>query len=294
MKAEKRKEIETNSLAKWLNNVWTGTKRRSAYAWVTAIVLALVLIFGWNYWSKSRTRSHAEQWVELDDADTKEKLEDLANKYRDSLVGKAAKLRLARLALGPDGLDQLGTLDGEQRKKAVVSIERARELYANVAPDLKDNSVLQQEAWLGAAEAEEALLAVPTEGSEQPRGNIEKVIEYLKKAREVAGDSDPGKAIEKKMATYEKDKEQITKFYADVRRQLTPPKIPELPPLGPLAEPKEPGKQPTDGKPPIPPLIETKEPAKEPADAKKEPAPAPKEPAKQPADAKQPEAAKKQ
>jgi hypothetical protein len=293
MRAEKRKEIETNSLAKWLNNVWTGTKRRSAYIWGGAIIVALLLIFGWTQWSKSRARSHAEQWVELDDADSKEKLSDLSNKYRDSLVGKAAKVRLARLALGPEGLEKLGTLDPTQRNAAVVSIEQARDLYAGVAPDLKENSVLQQEAWLGAAEAEEALLAVPTEGSEQPRGTIEKVIDYLKKAKDVAGDSDPGKAIEKKLAAYEKDKDQITKFYADVRRQLTPPKLPELPPLGPLAEPKEPGKQPADGKPPIPPLIESKEPAKEPTDVKKEPAPAPKEPAKQPADAKQSEAPKK-
>jgi hypothetical protein len=292
MKAEKRKEIETNSLAKWLTNAWTGTKRRSAYSWGAIILVALLLIFGWNYWSKSRARSHAEQWVELDDADSKEKLRDLTNKYRDSLVGKAAKVRLARLALGPDGLEKLGTLDPTQRKEAVVSIEEARDLYAGVAPDLKENSVLQQEAWLGAASAEEALLAVPTEASEQPRGNIDKVIEYLKKAKEVAGDSEPGKAIEKKLAAYEKDKEQITKFYADVRRQLTPPKIPELPPLGPLPEPKESGKQPADSKPPVPPLVEPTEPAQQPADAK-EPVPAPKEPAKQPGDAKQPEPAKK-
>jgi predicted negative regulator of RcsB-dependent stress response len=244
MKAEKRKEIETNSLARWLSNVRAGTKRRAAYLWIGGILAVILLIVGWNYFSKSRARSQAEQWIALDDADSKDELKAVREQYRDSIVGRVARVRLARLALGQDGIEKLGTTDVEARKAAITSIEDARDLYAGVAPELKDNAALQQEAWLGAAAAEEALMTAPDgDNTSQSRGQISKVIEYLEKAKVVAGDSEPGKEIEKKLTTYRDNKESIEKFYADVRRQLEPIKVSLPPLLPPLPDRKDSGLQ---------------------------------------------------
>jgi hypothetical protein len=239
MKAEERKEIETNSLARWLNEVWSGGQRKKSYTFYAIVICVVVAaIVGFNWWSSSRKHNLADRWVNLDFADTKQKLQEIEEKYRGTLVGRDAKIRLARIALGPEGLDKLGTSTPTDRKKAVESIQEGRTLYLSVAPDLKDDPVLAQEAWIGAARAEESLIGVPkAEGSNETLGNIDRVIEYYEKARQIAGDGELGAGLQKKIDDLKSSKEKLTTFYQDVNRQLALPTLPPLPPLPPF--PKE-------------------------------------------------------
>lgn len=271
MKAEERKEIETNSLAKWLNKVWTGGgTRRSLYFYGAIILVVVLVIVGWNVWSKARAKDRAERWIRDENAlkltlpestlkalaerrdqamregrrfneeeeqanALRRQFEELAEDFRGTVPGFVAKIGLARFDLGPQGLDKLGTNDSEMRKRAAENIKRARDRYLETTAELKDEMVLRIEAWTGAAQAEEALMGVPqSEGSSEMVGNIDKVIEYYEKARQIVGDREYGKELAKLIEEKKAKRDEMASFYSKLEPQLRTPKLPfggGLPPL---------------------------------------------------------------
>ncbi len=158
MKAEHRKELQTNVLADRLGKAFHGMKEgpsRGTVLTVGAVALAALLIFLWWYfWTTSRDAASA-RWVQWDGLTSPAALESFAQ-IKDSdarPMTQLARFQLARLSL-LEGLRELGT---PRRKEAQESIRKAAKLYEELATESADSPLLAQEALLGAGKANESL-----------------------------------------------------------------------------------------------------------------------------------------
>src|SRR5260370_22326718 len=93
MKAEHRKELQTNALADMLGrtvrNVRGGTAVPWTWIFIVLVIAAGVGIFFW--WRGNLARSNSELWVKLDD-NTPKSLQELYEQNKDTTQGKAAML----------------------------------------------------------------------------------------------------------------------------------------------------------------------------------------------------------
>jgi hypothetical protein len=166
MKAEHRKELQTNFLAdrlgKWLQAVKTGPKPSSTslVGWVFVLV-AVGLIVGWVWYSRQAREDRSQLWLALDqDFDLPSKLETLSQKNQGTEPALIARFQVARLKLR-EGLKELYTRSADGRTEAADKVKEAAELYEQLAREAQDTPVLVQEALLGAATARESLGEVP-------------------------------------------------------------------------------------------------------------------------------------
>ena len=75
MKAEHRKELQTNTLAdhigRWIQGLRQGMKATPTPSTLVVMIfvfLALVVFVGWRYYSSSEQRKRSHLWLELDEA----------------------------------------------------------------------------------------------------------------------------------------------------------------------------------------------------------------------------------
>ena len=59
-------------------------------------------------------------------------LEEIANKQPPVPTSRLAELLIARAYLGPEGIEQLASIQPESRRKAVENIEKARESFGKL------------------------------------------------------------------------------------------------------------------------------------------------------------------
>ena len=241
MKAEERKEIETNKLGAWLSRMKTKLQGRSLYMLVGSLLLATAAVLIIWFWRSSTAAANSARWMELraamDSDDPKKYDTDIINgeKHNDKITVKIAKFMKARRIMYGDGMDRLGSPRLEDRNNALAKVEEGRKLYEEIAPDLKDMPVLQQEAWLSCAKAEETLMGIPkADLSGGFRGDPGKMVEYLKKAAAVNPGSDPSKSYEQRAATRSGQAQELADFYRRLtelsqKPDLDVPGIPRFP-----------------------------------------------------------------
>src|SRR5437899_1174883 len=87
MKAEHRKELQTNTLAdhigRWIQGLRHGMKAKPAPSTLVVMIfvfLALVVFVGWRYYSSSQQRKRSHLWLELDEARSLADVEEIAEK----------------------------------------------------------------------------------------------------------------------------------------------------------------------------------------------------------------------
>lgn len=236
MKAEERKEIETNKLRAWLGRMQAKMQGRSLYVFVgTLVLLTAVVVVIW-FWRSSVAAAESSRWMDLRtamDADEPKKYDEIigSDKHRDKATSKVAKYLKARRIMYGDGMDRLGSPRVDDRKKALDNVADGRKLYEEVAGELGDYPVLQQEAWLSCAKAEETLLGVPKVEGVGYRGDFNRMIEYLKKAAAINAGSDASKSYEQKIATMQAKQREIEDFYLRLGEmvQRTDPTLPNTP-----------------------------------------------------------------
>ena len=179
MKAEERKEIEQNSLIHLIQKVRESLSGRGLYYFVGTIALVVAGILLWNYFSRESRAARDAKFLQLERADTPQKLKQGMEDYRGTLVGSLFKLHLARHLLYNEGLPKLGTDREEGRRQAAAAVEEARKYFLELTSEFagfKDEALTQQ-AWVGAAEAEEALVGLPkTPGGTDFWGDADKAI----------------------------------------------------------------------------------------------------------------------
>ncbi len=248
MKAEQRKEIETNSLVLAVQRMRERLTGRTLYYLVGTAALVIGAILLYRYLTGERTKTRDAAIMQLITANTPEKLKQGIEDHRGTLLGSLFKLQLARHYLLDEGLPKLGTDSSEQRKNAANAISEARTYYLDLTGELKDKEeALLQEAWLGAAQAEEALVGLPTAvGGTDSRGDADKAIEYYEHAAAIFPDSEFSKRYKEHADKLKANKDQ---FVATQKQLYAPrPALPFEPPPpkgGPLSTlPKLPGTEP--------------------------------------------------
>ena len=193
MKAEHRKQLETNTLADTLGKVLKGINHglsRNFYVVLGVIVVVFGLFFAWREFSARSQRANASLWVQWDQLDdpevvdtavkdlTKDQLDHLtesreqleldrllafAKQNPGTMQSRVVRFQVARLAMF-EGLRDLGRPG--YRKEARTKLELARETYEKLIKDARDFPILHQEALLNTAKANESL------------GNIEAAKKY--------------------------------------------------------------------------------------------------------------------
>jgi tetratricopeptide (TPR) repeat protein len=159
MKAEHRKELQTNTLAKTLGQTLQGLKEgpsRTTVVVLVLIALAAVLIFTWRYFSSASQEADSALWYKWDNLAAPDQLEGfLKNKEAEETIqGRLSRFLAARRALH-EGLLALGQKD--RRDQAQTNLKQAAELYSKLATEPAKVPSLTEEALLGAAQAFEAL-----------------------------------------------------------------------------------------------------------------------------------------
>ena len=234
MKAEERKQIETNSLVhavQWVRERMTG---RTLYYLLGTVALVVGALLLYRYLTGERTKTRDAALLQLAAADTAEKLKQGMNDHRGTVFGSMFKLHLARHMLLDEGLPRLGTDNSEARKQAAASVEHARTYYLELTGEFneKENADLLQVSWLGAAQAEEALVGLPTaDGGNDSRGSADKAIEYYEKAAAIFPDTEFSKRYKERADKIRANKDQ---FVATQKAIYKPRELPPftLPPKG--------------------------------------------------------------
>ncbi|MCX7702415.1 MAG: hypothetical protein N2039_16200, partial [Gemmataceae bacterium] len=216
MKAEQRKKLERNELADRLSRWWQGSDggKSSSVLWLSVgvAVLVLILIVAWRYYREVAAKNRAAAWKQLELAASASDLEAIIEAHRGTAVARMAKAQLARLLLN-EGLNQLGS--DLQRSKAIENVERARDLYRELAEDARDDDLIRREALLAAGKAEESLVGVPGSGG-ATRGSLDTALEWYEKAASQFPDSPEGRAAAERAKAIRENRDKIKLFYEAV------------------------------------------------------------------------------
>ncbi len=261
MKAEHRKELQTNVLADRMGRVIQGMKRGPSRSSLVTVVLVLlvagaVMFFLWRL-SRARERE-AQRWVEFERLDNPmaygPKFQmwlqqsgvsnmthfDLAQLYllylrqeqAQTMPGRLAAIDLAWIKLNDEGINKL-LVD----RDAIENVKLAKKMYEQALPEIKDDPVLAPEARYAIAVAEETL-AVNALDKQKALDSAKKlydavVADYPKSAH--------AKDAEKraKALSDREERQRIERFYDNVSlqrfaqfghmdRQMTPEQIQNL------------------------------------------------------------------
>jgi tetratricopeptide (TPR) repeat protein len=159
MKADHRKELMTNTLAHRLGEVVQSVKEgpsRGTLFVLAAVGLVVILALIWYYLTTSVKEADSARWLKWDSLNTPEQLKAFVeNKdVEGQPQGRRARMGEARRRLY-EGLRQLG--NPNFRKPAVSDLQKAAELYGQLADECADQPLLHQQALMGAAKAHEGL-----------------------------------------------------------------------------------------------------------------------------------------
>jgi tetratricopeptide (TPR) repeat protein len=209
MKAEQRKELQTNWLAdhlgRWLQTLSSGPSTGSTIVWG---VLILVLGGGaawWYLYAVPAAQRNAALWTKLDNTSSLDGLDTIIKENPTTPQARIAEFLKARTLLRV-GLEKLAAAADKDRTEARNKVEEAATLYASLAKRPLDSPLLTQEALLGAARANESL------------GNIEEALAFYDQLRTRFKDSPFGKEA---AATYEKlkaNEDAVKAFYTEFNR----------------------------------------------------------------------------
>jgi hypothetical protein len=234
-----KERLETNALGERLVRGWGQFKQGQLISYRAMAVILLVVAavgVGIYIWAeKAKTRSLA--WLDLEGVNSDTGLKEFADAHPGTTVARVAELHRARHLLGPEGIDKLPTArDEAERKKAIENVVAARDQMEKLAGELKDDSVMRVECYLGLAKAEGALVGVPKDDSPtEHRGSIDKMVEWLNKVIEAAPGTpwadEATKTVEslKTPATREKFKQLQEQLYAKSNFDLAPGTAPKSP-----------------------------------------------------------------
>jgi hypothetical protein len=227
MKAEHRKELHTNLLAdrmgRLVEGVRSGQGPKSAIIWVIA-GLALITVLGWYVADRAAARSGAA-WVSLSNSETSPSaLAAVDDAHPGTLAGRTARFQRARLLLrsGLDSIYSNASLLPDYaelgQSNAATSLDEARRLFRDLISECYDEPILQQEALMGAAKAEETLVGVPQSAqSQEPRGSLDEALKLYRRLADTYGATDLGRQAAARVQELEDHRADVEQFYSDLR-----------------------------------------------------------------------------
>jgi len=167
MKAEHRKELQTNSLADYLGRTVRNIRGGTGLSWtkVLLVLAAVLAVLAVLWYFRNRGRENAELWLKLD-ANTETKLQEIAKDYKDTKQGQAARFSLANLYLW-HGIRMLG--EPTKMFTGLDYVQQSMRFYKDLEEDLKDTKDdldRLAEAKYGYAVATECLAVIDLKGLE--------------------------------------------------------------------------------------------------------------------------------
>lgn len=225
MKAERRKELQTNVLADRMGRLAQQVKSRPRRSLVVILLVLLVAGGGWvfNQWRKGSASENSELWVKLDDGQ-KKYIDELKGVYPTQNVGKAARFQFAWLAFWNQGVK----LMGGDSKLAHRNINLAKRLYLDLREECKDDQVWEPEALYHLAVIEETLAAYDRDHLKEAQKLYNDLASHAKYQDSAYGQMarERGKLLERDSREGKYD--DIVRFYQDLQNRLKL-QIPELP-----------------------------------------------------------------
>jgi hypothetical protein len=175
MKAEQRKELETNTLAdkmgRVMQRVQTGERRSFVFYLGIAAALLVALWFGYRWWYSSRS-GNSERWVRFYDG-SKPYLRNLADSSPETYAGKAARMQIAWFTYWDAGIKRIKT----EPAGSLVAFKEASEKYQELAKDCKGDRIFEPQALLGVAVSQEArAIFTPNTSLEDAKKSYEAVV----------------------------------------------------------------------------------------------------------------------
>jgi hypothetical protein len=219
MKAEHRKELQTNFLADRMGRLMQGMKAGpqssgSVVIWVlTALTIGTIVA----WYAASANSNRSPLWVRFEEDSAQHDLEglrSLANANPGTLPARAARMQRARISLQ----EGLASLYSSQRESAVSQVKQAKQLYADLAQECTDDPILAPQALMGAAKAEEALAGIPMSDDSESLGSVDKALEYYHRLTKNYPNSFLVKAAQERIDNLEKSRDDADKFYQEMRK----------------------------------------------------------------------------
>ncbi len=228
MKAEHRKELETNVLADRMGKLVESVRTGPTGSLRVGIVIGLVIVaLGLGYYLYQASHGDTSKlWTQLDAAKDPKELEELANANHGTIPARTARFELARIFLA-DGVRNLGSSvkppDSPQtlHEVAVESLEKARTTYAELSGEVRDLPMLAQEAMMGAAKAEESLCG-STGPDNQPRGSLDRALELYQKLADAQPETFQTQAARDKVKELQDPaaRAKLQEFYVKLNQQV--------------------------------------------------------------------------
>jgi hypothetical protein len=157
MKAEHRKELQTNKLADMLGRTVRKVRSTSGIPWLKIGLAALVVggaVLAWWLWNNKK-KANSELWVDVDAGTIASLLKLADEQYKDTNQGKVARFEIAYELLWNRGIKMLGV----SSLSAQQAIAQGLDLYEKLAKECKGDPVLEPEALYSIAVGWEALAA---------------------------------------------------------------------------------------------------------------------------------------
>jgi hypothetical protein len=154
MKAEHRKELETNVLADRMGRLLDTVKQkpqRGTVGWVVLGVVVMVVVFLTVRWYRMQQVERSDAWFDYYLVQITGDIRGLLESHRDRVPGKAVRFHLAADQLW-DGVTKIGADPGWKEK-----LQTAQKTFADLREECEGDPVLVPEAMYGEALAEEAL-----------------------------------------------------------------------------------------------------------------------------------------
>jgi tetratricopeptide (TPR) repeat protein len=233
MKAEHRKELHTNLLAdrmgRLVQGVRSGPRSASLGVWIIGL-LALATLVGW-YYARDHRDSQGPAWVQMDktldstedknlgtsaELDAEQTLQKIIINNPGTLAGRTARFQKARIELNRG----LKSLFGPNRTPAVGDLEEARTAFERLIAECQGDNLLEPEALMGAAKAEEALVGVPkkTGEAESSLGDLDRALKWYDRVAKAYPNSFLGQEAEKHAKELRDNRQQVARFYAEINK----------------------------------------------------------------------------
>jgi hypothetical protein len=220
MKAEQRKELETNTLADKMGHVMQRVKTSPRRTFMTYLVIAAVVIFGlwfgYRWWLGVKAETSL-QWLRLYDG-AGGQMEELIAKDRDTQASKAARFQKIWIYYWDYGVKMAAS----DQKGSLMMLKQAVQDYTDLAEDCKGDPVFEPQALLGRAVAQETMAV-------QDRDHLKKAEQFYEEILTI-NDKKYEKSAEGKFALQRLDilrdktkKAELSATYADLQKLLRVP-----------------------------------------------------------------------
>ncbi len=214
MKAEHRKELETNVLADRVGRLVQRVKhrpQRRAILYLLAIVVVAIGIFIFVNMRKNAALEASEHWRELEDG-WGPFVENLIAKYPQTNPGKAAQFQVAWFLTWDRGLVTLG----RSPVTALRSMDEAAKRYRRLADECSGDPVWEPEALYALAVIEETRAIRFLERDK----NLDRAKAMYLKVADKYKDSAHGKMAAKRARLLADKGKEIAEFYAELDFRL--------------------------------------------------------------------------